>query len=433
MTDKELIHIISKECPSQDWLVLSSLIGKLYHNRGNWSLSPIGSLLRIFKQHGFEQRLLDMLWEHRQLTLKDLRTAATFIQMCGNETWDAAYFETAYALIEDAPFTPNTTAEGDFLSSFGNLSANANAYLLKLKFGKFLELPAGDNIFEDARPYADAIFLHQETSDFLYANSRYPLNSKTEWLAERKTAFFLDHFFSDSSVINAYRKSSMDSARIATLYQRSHLLDGVIQSPDTAAFFDEIKRSGSYLMCTFHAGNYLVSQSIYRAHMADHWTVRNRGNAAGNHIVVSENRLGSAFKAIKVLMSGKCLLIAPDSNVEDSQSVSELNIFGCKVNIPDGAARIAYEAHAKTAWYTATINGSHYEPVFVEGPQRAARESFDSFKTRFAEFYSAQVAFALSGHPRNTILKSFFLKFINLSISANSETDEVENETSDES
>lgn len=416
---KSLIKSISQDCAKGNLTRLRDTIETLSQER-DWSISPATAIFGRFKRYGLETELASILWDSRIVTLKDVRTAAIFIQLVGADKWDSEYFEPAYSLIRNEGVISNTFCEGDYLSSFSKLSPNAYVYLQHLKYGKFLTAPASGNIFDDARVYAGAVILDEGISKFLYEHSRVKLGAEEEWLNERKIVYFLEHFYADTHLIQLSNKARLDTGGLGKC------INELIHSAETKALFDRMRETGPYLVCTFHAGNYLVSQSAYNFHMADHWTIRNRGNAAGNHIIVSESRLNSAFKAIKVLMSGKSLLIAPDSNVEDSRHVSTLNILGKDIAVPDGAARIAYEANAKVGWYTASIEGARYVPVFVEGPQKAAGESFDSFKARFASFYSEQVTATLSSHPRNTILKSFFRKFLSRTPAVNTHPDDVD-------
>lgn len=223
-----------------------------------------------------------------------------------------------------------------------------------------------------------ALELHPDILNHLYAHSRFQSVGREEWERELRLATGLDR-----SLHRVVGRISVGK------------FCPVDDAPKQAAM--EYLRSPSGTMLLVYHGGFAA---LARALFADWFPDGVRISAKGDY--KAKAGAFALFAARRALLDGKTVLISPEGRVGEARL--KVPVVGAECSVADGAPFLAHDTKCRTVWFGLARDGERMVPQLVEGPRASSGEPFAAYRERFGEFYGGQIEAILTGEPRNLSL-----------------------------
>lgn len=364
-------------------------------------LMPI-RIAQIFTKAGKPELLVRAVWSRRDSLFKQLRDVAWFAKLAAAaELGDEYIAKLRRWAVADA-VQPVTFGLHDYLRAYESLGDRVLAALFCLKDRAWILDTSGD-ILEKAAQLADRFEVAPETAQFFYSHRADRDMSLAAWLPQFKTTQVLSHLYSDGVDARRFRHDpDGDYRKTATSFCRMARMTEYLDDEGAKRLFESLDRSRGLLLCTFHGGFLRMSSYFFVKFMPNPFWVTAKGEEQSNIVVVKGNEHGAAFRTFKALVQGKAVLMAPDGPHYGETSSVEVEIFGLKAKISEGAAVLAYESKCDTGWISAVRRGNMFVPDYLPGPRRLQGETYKVFRDRWVSFYVRCIERAFSS-PENLV------------------------------
>jgi len=360
--------------------------------------SDLQRLERIFTESRRIDLFVQLVWAHRESTLRGLSAVAIFMRMCAVDQTDMRLRELRYWLLDEST-APITFPYLPFLNSFNKIGDRQLVDLFLFKY-KGWDQSSPEKLAESVDALADRCEIPQYLAQFLYDRRAGRDLDFPGWLHDVRSAQVIGHFFRDALLAASLVRNADERDRpfLKQFHKRAALASNVDMAR-AKLFFDGLDTSRGLVLCTFHGAFSVVLKNLFRRLMPDHYSL-------GGDQAVRNGQRAAAFRAVKALMQKKAVLIAPDGPHFGEAAGAEIRVFGQPFRISVGAALIAYEADSDTCWCNMVREHEQLALVYVPGPRRSPGETFKQFRERWLVFYTAQIEATLSSDPKNLELRS---------------------------
>jgi hypothetical protein len=294
-------------------------------------------------------------------------------------------------VLDDVAFFPN-----DYLVRFARLGPAAMRVLVACKYrGQFFD--DRDQFWDTARVTARRMQMPGFLLDELFGISRVKDMGRAAWEGSLREAFAVDHMTLDYRFVRDLR-----GAAKWNLERRRHAL-AAADAEAAKAVFAGFDAPDGLVLSTFHGGLLAPAAEMYDVFFprGEHLdgTTRRKGDAG----MSKTDQIGAGFATLKSLSNGGVVIVAPDGG--RGKAATQITVAGRTMAFPDGAPFLAYEAGCRTGWFGARREGARLVPEFIEGPRREDGERYRAFKTRFFDFYAAQIERVITGDPASLALR----------------------------
>jgi lauroyl/myristoyl acyltransferase len=177
---------------------------------------------------------------------------------------------------------------------------------------------------------------------------------------------------------------------------------GLIDDAAREAAFGGIDQSKGALLVTFHGAMTGLNRKLFNEVFENRATLENAEASSAKSISTRDPR-AALFAAMRLLLGGKSLLMAPDGRKGNRDQFGELT--GKSVRTANGAALLAFETRCFCAWLNIVPEGRRLVPMVVEAPKPQKGERFEDFAERWTAFYWSQVEALLTGDPDRISLR----------------------------
>ena len=180
-------------------------------------------------------------------------------------------------------------------------------------------------------------------------------------------------------------------------------------------------------MLAFHGGFRMLFMKLFDEFFDDGVVIRrggmavtppkdDQGRRAAVHVSGMNNPGEALFVAMRALLEGKQVLMAPDGPF--GRQKASIKVLGADCPVGQGAAFLAFETRCNTAWFTIVRNDRGFAPLVVPGPKREERETFEAYQDRLHRFYGDMIVSAFTGEPRNLTLSGRWIQYFRSMLAA---------------
>jgi hypothetical protein len=361
--------------------------------------SNLGHLELVFKESSQLPALVELIWRERDRALRDLNSITFFLRMCLDCGQKERHFKEFHAWFFDK-LPPITFSQFNYIRWVGIKDVDLLRELLLVKYF----------VRDDGPRMADSAYLKalrsrcimsSDLSEFLFKKNPDRTRDFATWLNDLTHSHVLNHIISDGLLLPGVLKTEQpqDKALLEKFRKTAASLLGDIDWARAANVFEGVDTSRGLLLCGFHGAYYTLFPIICQRFFPNMYTMH----------AVAMLSMGSravGFRAIKSLLSGNVVFIAPDGPPRAERGSVEMQVFGSAMHIPEGAAVMAYETGSDTAFFSVNRERGKFVPVFISGPRKERGESFVDFRNKWVQFYSAQLEAAFSSDPANVSVGS---------------------------
>jgi hypothetical protein len=374
--------------------------------------SNLEQLARIFAKAQEIERLVQLIWDRRETSLRSCAPIATFMRLCyAAEGANTRVRALRSWLFDDSTPPPSFTFRDTVrrLKRIGILQSLSRGVAHRLFLDLFLVKYRGWNdqsFSENIATLARRCEVPQKLAELLYSHSSHRGLDFLKWLHEFKAAQAKYHVLKEARTAKSllHRANGSEQAFLERFSTSADILShvGMIRAKRV---FDGLDTSRGLVLCTFHGAHLFVLYDLCKKFMSGHYALT-QAQIRRSGAEESDGRRNVGFRAVKALMDKKAVLIAPDGPYSGESTCEEITVFGIPGQVSFGAAVLAYEARSKTGWISMAYEDERLVPVYVPGPAPQTGETLAQFKVRWLSFYSAQLEAFLSSNPKNLAVDS---------------------------
>lgn len=245
-------------------------------------------------------------------------------------------------------------------------------------------------LMENARKVARRIRISKGVLDFLYAHSRFPETPRDQWEAEvfAATAF-------DLVVAHHFPKASVAD------------LEHIVDMASVRETVERLKSSRGTLVLAFHGPFRTLLLKIFRDCFEGGYMIRK---------VADNNRGDALFVAMRTLMQGQSVFIAPDGPF--GSQLTTIDVLGAECAVAVGASFLAYETRCEPVFVDVVRSGPGFALRAEPCPRRQVGERSPDFQTRLHQFYKEQLEYSFTAQPQNICLGGRWKRYFNEMLAA---------------
>jgi hypothetical protein len=332
--------------------------------------------LEVVRELGLEQVMLDCLLTPDAKTWSQLM----LIGRIGNSLLGSVYFDRFADLVRQKASSIPFYRFNQFQYINTTISnRNVRLLLLELKYTGLPKTISKDNLFECAEILSKNIVFDQKALDHLFECRSQREMGRAEWEHEVRVSWALDHMLMDVRLPISKRLELMDSEAVKRLAEGFREPSADIVSYQHAGFYQFI----CVLPHTFPEAYVITGIS---PDIAD----------------------GVILNGMRHALRGGMVGISPDGGL--GKGAVEITVLGRKVLIKPGAAFMAYEAQARTSFFTTGREGRSFVPIVKFGPVREKRERYSAYLERHARFYESCLNDFFRGPPQNLVCNGRWMR-----------------------
>jgi hypothetical protein len=316
-------------------------------------------------------------------------TRLTLIGKLGSLLLDKPVFAAFAVHLSNRAVTAHTTSflEHDYLR---NLDPRIIPLLLPLKYPSTPAPTTRDTLFAVAAQVAPRIACNPKAFDRLFERRADRRMDRAQWEQDLRMTRALEHLIGDYHVavdlcLSLFTQASKDMLRNAF-------------------------PAGTGAVLTFHHGGFASLRHVLLESVLPDAVYLTNHKKIARRLSIEDDTAGAMLDALRHVVKGGMIGISPDGL--RGADGPEIDVLGGKIALRAGAALLAYEARAVTAWMAIGRRDEEFFPILRKGPQRTKGESFSAFQARFVAFYETCMNAFFTGDAQSLLYTARWQKHL---------------------
>lgn len=277
--------------------------------------------------------------------------------------------------------------ENDYLR---NIDPDIVPLLLALKYRSTVAVDSVDALFGTAEKIAPAIKFNPKALDRLFERRTDTTLDRALWEQDVRMTRALEHLIGDFHLSVALRLS--------------------LFSQSSKDMLRDAFPAGKATVLVFHHGGFATTRHVLLESVLPDTVYLTNHKKISRRLSIEDDTAGSMLEALRHVIKGGMIGISPDG-LRGAEGPT-INVLGGELAIRAGAALLAFEARAATAWLAVGRRDREFFPIVRTGPQRVKGETFAEFQARFVAFYEACMNEFFTGDPQNLIYTARWLRHL---------------------